>query len=219
MKFSLFNRSLLFLTLSFVILFACGPRHYTQEDLKELNTKEVQGIIVEQKRGYFVLKDEAGQEKIYRTGRVTQYIPRNYVPQAGDSVRASIQEVLKYLERPQVDKRVVYQVEALQVAEENKAIPNPIKGRITGFAPDAGGYSRSLFLDISAESPLIMHISSWETEVDVYGRTGFAKNINWKASIDKDVEIIAKREPARWRSGYIYVAEKVSFLNVDDQPE
>jgi len=220
MKFSIFYRPF-FLYLFIAMFFSgCGgTRQYTQDDLKELNTKEVQGSITKQARGYFVLNDESGKEEIYRTGRVTQYIPPNYVPLEGDKVRASIQEVWKYLDRPVVDKRVVYQVEALQVAEKNKPLPNPIKAKITGFGPDAGSYSRSLLLDISEDSPLIMHVSSWETEVEVYGKTTAAKNINWKASIDKEVEIIATREAVRRRTGYIYVAEKISFLNAKNQPE
>lgn len=203
-----------------MLLSGCGgSRQYKLEDLKALNTKEVQGTIVKQGRGYFILKDESGSEETYRTGRITQYIPANYIPLEGDKVRAAIQEVWKYLDRPVVYKKVVYQVEPLQVAEKNKPIPNPVKGTITGLGPDAGSYSECLMLDIWEESPLIMHVSLWETEVDVYGKKTTAEYINWRASIGKKVEIIAKREAVRRLNGYIYVAEKINFVNAGDQSE
>lgn len=220
MKSSGFNRLFYLYFSLFIFLSACGgPRQYTQADLQKLDTKEVYGTVIKQARGYFILKHDSGNEELYRTGRVTQYIPPNYIPQEGDKVRAAIQEIWKNPDRQVVDKRVVFQVEPLQVAEKNKPIPNPIKGRIKGFEPDAGGYSRSLLLDISEEKPLVMHLSAWETKVEVYGRTTTAKNINWKASIDKDVEVIARREAVRRTNGYIYLAEKINFLNAVEPAE
>ena len=220
MKFSTFLRySFLFLYIAILLIACGGSRQYTQEDLEKLNTKKVQGTIVKNARGYFVMKGESGKEDIYRTGRVTQYIPTNYIPLEGDLVKTSIQEVWKYLDRPVVDKRVVYQVEALQLAEKNKPLSNPIKGIIKGFGPESRGYSRSLLIDISEDSPLIMHVSSWATKVHVYGKSTLAENIIWSASVDKEVEVIAKREAVRRQSGYIYVAEKISFLNAETQHE
>ena len=70
------------------VLSACAPK-YSNEDLSKLNDKKITGTITKQSLGSFVLKDEEGKEKTYRTGQLTEYMPTDYRSSREDVVEVT----------------------------------------------------------------------------------------------------------------------------------
>lgn len=210
MKYSLLFRSAFYLLLTTFFIYGCaGPRHYTQDDLMRLNAKEVRGVVTKQSLGSFVLTDETGEEKTYRTGQVTQYIPVDYRSQEGDKVRLSIQEVW---ERSGRLKLTVLQLEALDVPEKNQFISKSFDGKIVSFGRSSISYIKSLLIkQAGEEEATVVYISS-KTKVGLSGETYTSNQINWDKSLNEEVQVTLKRVPVRRGNGYIFVAEEVSFL-------
>jgi hypothetical protein len=161
-----------------VSLLGCAPAQYSAEELSQRNAQHIEGVITEQSRGSFVLKDTEGEEKIFRTGELTQYMPPVYRSLEGDTVRVTYQEVW---ENSGKAKRAVLQLAPIVIPDKNKPLPNPIQGEIVGLGKGSSRHSKSLLVKVPGEQDAILiYIPFGNTEVNslltdnlVWGGAGF----------------------------------------------
>ena len=195
------------------ILTACAPPHYAPADLAAANAQTVQGQVVKQSLGSFVLADADGAEKIYRTGELTEYIPVGYRSQQGDTVRVAYTEVWESSGRA---KLAVMQLEALNVPDANRAPAGPVEGEIVSFGKGSLSYMRSFFLRTAGrEDALPVYVHDLNTSVDLAEMdkvltAGGLDAERWDTMLGKQFSVTMKRMPILRGNGYIYVAESIA---------
>ena len=182
-----------------VSLLGCAPTQYSEEELSQRNAQQIEGVITEQSRGSFVLKDAQGEEKIFRTGELTQYIPPDYRSLADDTVRVTYQEVW---ENSGKAKRAVLQLAPISIPDQNKALLNPIQGEIVGLGKGSSRHSKSFLVKVPGQQDaMLIYIPFGNIEVN---------SMLTEDIIGAKVEIVSKRVPILRGNAYIYEAEKVA---------
>jgi len=195
--------SLLLLVFS---LAACTPSQYSAADLARLDAKEVKGMVTKQSRGSFILKDRTGEERTYRTGQLTQYIPVDYRSQKGDEVRVVFQKVW---ERSGHLKLAVLQLAVLKVAEQNKKLPNPITGTLVATGRGSVKYAASILLKMPGKTDALPIYVPWTVKIEAEGQSKGMNDFNLKRIVGKKVQVIADRTPISRGNAYIYVANRI----------
>lgn len=182
-----------------VSLFGCAPAQYSAEELSQRKAQQIEGVVTEQSRGSFVLKDAAGEEKIFRTGQLTQYIPPDYRSLAGDTVRVTYQEVWEASGKA---KRAVLQLAPLSIPDKNKPLSNPVQGKVVSIGKGSSRHSKSFLLKVPDRQDAIpFYIRSGNIE---------AESLVTEEVIGAAVEIVSRRVPILRGNAYLYEAEKVS---------
>ncbi|MBE0596088.1 MAG: hypothetical protein IH614_02320 [Desulfuromonadales bacterium] len=205
-----------YLILSFLLsaLAGCAQPHYTAEDLLWLRAKTVEGVVSTQSRGSFGIKDAAGEETIFRTGELTQYLPENYRSQPGDRVEVAYQEVRENSGRV---KLAVLQLKALTIADANMPPTNPLQGTFLDLGRGSMQYYRSFFLQPPAgEEPLQIYLVA-STPIEWDGQTWTADSLphqTWEEAIGYPVQVSVKRLPILRGNAYIYEASRLVLPNL-----
>lgn len=197
------------------LLAACAPAAYTPERLSQLGALEINGVVVKQSRGSFALRDDDGNERTFRTGEMTQYLPADYRSQEADRVRVAYQEVLGSSGR---FRYVVLQLEALAVAEQNRQLPNPIVGTIVATRAGSISYARLIAVRYAETAePLPIYLPLDGLVVLVGERPELISD--WDQQVGRQVSITAERIPILRGNGLIYVAKKVVLSAAPPPPE
>lgn len=206
------------------ILAACAPPHYTSADLATANARTVKGLVSKQSLGSFVLADADGNETIFRTGELTEYIPDGYRSLQGDTVRVTYTEVWESSGRA---KLAVMQLEAINVPEANRAPTGPVAGEIVSFGKGSLSYMRSFYLRTAErEDALPVYVHDLNTSVDLAEMdkvtpAGGLATERWDDMIGKHFLVKMERMPVLRGNGYIYVAKSIAQVrgNAGEQVE
>lgn len=194
-------RRVWFLAVIVASLVACAPTQYSAEELARRKAQQIEGVVIQQSRGSFVLKDATGEEKIFRTGELTQYIPLDYRSLAGDTVRVTYQEVWEDSGKA---KRAVLQLAPISIPDRNKPLPNPVQGEIVGIGKGSSRHSKSFLVKVPAQQDAIpIYIPFGNIE---------AESLLTEDVIGARVEINSRRVPILRGNAYLYEAEKVSVV-------
>lgn len=181
-------------------LVGCAPAQYSTEELSRRNAQQIEGVVTEQSRGSFVLKDTTGEEKIFRTGELTQYIPPDYRSLAGDTVRVTYQEVWEDSGKV---KRAVLQLAPISIPDKNRPLTNPIQGEIVSVGKGSSRHSKSFLLKVPSHQDAIPIYIPFGSEAETMSREDV---------IGAKVEVISRRVPIIRGNAYLYEAEKVSVV-------
>jgi len=184
----------------------CTPRQYSPEDLQRLNAKKENGVVVQQSRGSFVLRTNAGEEAIYRTGELTQYIPEGYRSLKGDQVQVTYQEMW---ERSGKIKSAVLQLEAIFVPDENQPLSNPLEGVIVFVDRGSSQYAKAIYLKESNQEEALPLYFPTSARLIIGGKSISTENFNYDELIDKNAKITSTRKPILRGNGYIYVIDEL----------
>lgn len=193
--------------LAVALLAACAPAVYTDAQLAARGAKEVSGVVVKQSRGSFVLRTDDGREATYRTGEMTQYLPVEFRSQEADRVRVAYRDVL---ERSGRTKFEVLQLEALEIAERNRQLPNPIVGPIVLLGPGSMKYSRLIAVRYAeGAEPLSIFIP-----IDFAATFEGGKQVtidDWDKLVGREVAVTAERVPILRGNAMHYVAKRLDL--------
>jgi hypothetical protein len=191
-------------------LLGCAPVEYSAQDLAQRGAKQVEGVVTKQSRGSFVLKDTAGEEKIFRTGELTQYMPPDYRSLDGDTVRVTYEESFQDSGKL---KRSVLQLAPMHIPDKNKQWPNPIRGEIIRVGKGSVQHSNSLLMQLPGQQDATpIYIPFDKVLIEINGKPGALP----AEVTGKRAEITARRIPIYRGNGYLYEAEKITIT--DNQP-
>jgi hypothetical protein len=196
------------LALSLCTLFGCAPVEYSAQDLALRGAKQIEGVVTKQSRGSFVLKDTAGEEKTFRTGELTQYMPPDYRSLDGDTVRVAYAESFQNSGKL---KRSVLQLAPIHIPDKNKQLPNPIRGEIVRVGKGSAQHWNSLLVQIPGrEDALPIYNPSYASiPIEINGKPGPLP----AEIVGKHAEVIARRIPILRGNSYLYEAEKIAIFD------
>lgn len=192
----------------FLFLPACAPPHYTAADLATQNARYTEGTVVKQSRGSFILRDNAGAERTFRTGQLTQYIPENYRSLEGDRVKVSYKEIW---ESSGLAKLAVLQLQSLAVAPQNRPLENPLTGTIVGVGRGSSSHVASLIIR-PQNSPSAVQVYLLFNGKVLLGKDSFFgsdPNPSWSRLVGYTAETNVERVPILRGNGYIYQTKAV----------
>jgi len=190
-------------------LLSCAPPHYSAEALAARHAQTSSGVVVKQSRGSFILREATGEEILFRTGELTEYIPPDYRSQQGDDVSVTYEEVR---ERSGRAKLAVLQLESLQVAAANLPLASPLTGTVVGIGK--GSYRHAVSLLVRPQGA--------ETTVQVYIPRNCPVTLDrgvffdgttdpgWSRLTGSTAEIALERVPIYRGNAYLYQATAVT---------
>ncbi len=197
----------LLITLLLTALFGWAPVVSSAQDLAQRGAKQIEGVVTKQSRGSFILKDAAGEEKTFRIGKRTQYLPADYRSLDGDTVRVGYVESFGNTGKL---KRSVLQIAPIAIADKNQPLPNPIRGEIVRYGKASSHYWDSLLVQIPGqEDAIIIYLPNDTIPIEINGKPG---TLPGKVA-GKRAEIVARRIPIKRGNAYLYEAEKVAITD------
>lgn len=194
-----------------LVLAGCASRPtYTAKALDTLDTERAEGIVTEQGKGRFALKDNwTGEVHSFNTAYTTQFIPKGYRSQAGDEIRVIYKKVMRrgYDNQGSPFLRKVYQIQSINVAPENEMPEMPMKGRVTLIGKGSISLRSSGSFVVQLEGNERSYRVHWPARLDDTVPGGV------KGLLGQTVEVWAKRVPNLRFNCYHYVAEKVTIVS------
>lgn len=191
-----------------LFLSSCAPAKYTEADLTAQYARFTEGIVVKQSLGSFILKDQAGEEMLFRTGELTQYIPENYRSLKGDTVKVAYKEIRQTYGR---EKRAVLQLHSVTVAPQNLPLANPLTGKIV----DIGRGSMTHFASIIVKpdnSDLVFQVYILvNSKVMLDDKPFFNGTVDpeWSRLKGYFAKVEVERVPVLRGNGYIYQTSNI----------
>lgn len=189
----------------------CAP-NYSSQDLNRMNAIETIGIVTEQSRGSFVLQQESGEERIFRTSQSTQYVPENFRSQKDDKVKVTFIEIMEHSGKI---KSSVMKLEALEVAPQNIPPSEPIVGVILSTARGSSRHVTSILVEENdTENRYNIYVPSMSNVLKREGNSSYLNvdKYQWYNAKGKKVAVKIKNTPILRGNGYVYEAVELILL-------